>query len=372
MDIFDLALSLTPRVGNKTIEHLLQIYGSAEQVFAQSAQQLIAEAQITEAVAKAIASHQSLASAEKQAEHSAKHNILMVAATDDHYPTALKNIHDAPYIIYVMGDIEVLSRNLISMVGTRKLTSYGERNCLTLVSQIAKTIANPVIVSGLAFGADSVAHRAAIDNNIPTVAVVPTALPTIAPTQHNQLAQKIVEAGGALLSEVSINNPTNGKGYISRNRIIAGLSQATIVVESKLKGGSMSTAAMALNNGRFVGAVPGRTTDISSEGCNRLISLKSATLVSSVYDIIRELNWEDRIVEQEEVSTPNEEVDQYADLSDDERQLLRCFATADPIHISELEQVSGLSASQLGATLMTLELAGKIRMLAGARYERMV
>lgn len=380
MDIFDLALALTPRVGNKTIKTLINHFGSAENIFSQSYNSLINSIQLSQAAAKAIVNRVAFDAAQRQIEHCAKHNIRIIAASDDIYPDALRAIHDTPYIIYVMGNVELLSKNLISIVGTRKITAHGDQICQALVRQIGETIANPVIVSGLAFGTDSTAHRAAVANKIPTIAVVPTPLPTVAPTQHSNLAQSILEAGGAIVSEISINNPTNGKGYISRNRIIAGLSQTTIIIESTAKGGSMSTAEISISEGRPVGAIPGRITDINAEGCNRLIALKSAYLVSSAYDIIRELNWGDRVVDasspkstlSREAEPKEDATEEDAKLNEAEELVLRCFETNAPYHISELELASGLSAAKLGAALMMLELSDHILMVKGGKYERKI
>ncbi len=369
MDIFDLALACTPRVGNKTIEQLLAVFETSENVFAQSFDQLMAKTKLSETVAMAIVGRVAFDAAKAQIEHCAKHGIKIIAAIDDGYPEALRLIHDAPFIIYVQGNVELLSKSLISVVGTRKISPYGARVCQALVKQIGETITDPVVVSGLAHGVDGAAHRAALEMGVPTIAVVPTALPGVTPAQHTDLARRIIESGGALVSEIRADVSTRGKGYISRNRIIAGLSQVTLVVESTMEGGSMSTVEIARGEGRVVGAVPGRIFDEASEGCNNLIARGVAFSVSSVHDLIRELGWEDRKVVEPLVGA---ELLDLALLSDEEFTVLRCMTVNEICHISQLEITSGLPASKLMASLVILELDGYVRSLPGSNYERLV
>ncbi len=368
MDLFDLTLALTPRIGNKTIKKLIDAFKSAENLFAQSLDQITAKTKLPETIALSIVRRVALNDAKSQIEHCAKHNIRIIALSDPEYPTALKNIHDAPYIIYVQGNVEILSQNTISFVGTRKISPYGERCCNTLIEQIKNTIKSPVIVSGLAFGIDAAAHRAALEFGLPTVAVVPTPLPSVTPAQHTRLAKKILECGGALISEIKANTSTNRRGFIARNRIIAGLSQATIIVESAMEGGSMTTAEIARSEGRVVGAVPGRISDQYSEGCNNLIARQFAFSMTSAFDLIRELNWSDRMIKEEETMTAS----QIEGISEDEIKVLRCFEQNEAYHISQIEAASGLPVSQLTALLMMLELDGRVRMLAGSNYERLI
>lgn len=367
MKIEDLALVMTRGLGAKGVVHLLDVYGDAESVFGASERDLIERAELREDVARAIAERSGWRAAEREAEHCLRHAITAVASTDAEYPALLREIPDYPHIIYVRGDVGALSRRCISMVGTRRMTPYGERACAELIAGLAKRVPDLCIVSGLAFGVDSAAHRAALLNNTPTVAVVANPLPGVTPIQHTALAEDIIARGGAVVTELSSSTPQKGCYYISRNRIIAALGCGTVVVESHAGGGALTTAQFADDYNRSIMAVPGRMFDSASGGTNHLIRSRRAQLVASADDIINELMWELDVPMGASVG-----VAPTLDLTPDEKGLLCCFRTSDPLSVSELMELSGMQSGELSVLLMSLELAGAVRLLPGNRYEKLL
>ncbi len=384
MDIFDLALAHTPRVGGRTAAHLIECCFSAENIFSLSYDQLRQATQLNDLVAKAIVDRVGFAAAEREWIYCQQNNITPIAAVDAQYPPLLREIADHPHILYAQGDISILTHNIVSIVGTRRMTSYGDRAVMALVEQLAGRVHNLVIASGLALGIDGAAHRAALECGVPTVAVLPNSLPNVTPASHASLGRAILDSGGALISEVPSSTSSAGKGYISRNRIISALAEATIVAESAAKGGAMATAAIALSQSRFVGAVPGRIFDSASKGCNDLISRREAVAITSADDLIRELGWSDRISDGRErcefdpsrLAPLSGSVDQegrvVAQLNGSQRELLSLFVEDDKIHISTIERRSGRVITELVASLMELELLGAIRSLPGSLYERLI
>lgn len=366
MDIFDIALAMTPRVGGRVAKILIEHFGSAKRIFNCSAEELIVRVSLNKGVAEDIAKRIAMPRAEQEAEYCHRNNIEIIASTDRSYPQLLALTYDPPHIIYCQGNNSILNDNLISIVGTRRNTQYGARVCRMIIEQIDREVNNAVIVSGLAHGTDASAHYAALDLGIPTIAILPSSLPKIAPSSNRALAHSIVEAGGTLISEQHSSSPNIGRNYISRNRIIAGVSASTIIIESSLTGGSLSTANIANNEGRLVGAVPGRITDEYSGGCNNLIAKNIAIPITSGRDIVSTLGWQPRKIEI--AATP--EVSH--NFSSQQRGVLLCFREENPLHISELEELTQLSSGELSTILLELELQGAITTLPGALYERTI
>ena len=368
MKIEDIALVMTRGLGVKGVAHLLEVYGDAEAVFRASKQELMQRAELREDIAQALATREGWSAAEREIAYCRRHSIKAIASTDEEFPPLLREIPDYPHVIYVRGNVEALSRRTVSFVGTRRMTHYGERACSELISGLAARVPDLCVVSGLAFGIDAAAHRAALLNNIPTVAVVANPLPEVTPTQHTALAEDIIAHGGAIVTELSSATPKKGCYYISRNRIIAALGSGTVVVESHAGGGALTTAQFADDYNRSVMALPGRVTDSASSGTNHLIRSRRAQLVTSAEDIINELMWELNVP-----ATPSTQSDLSAlDLTPDERGLLGCFRTSDPLSVSELMELSGMQSGELSALLMSLELAGAVRLLPGNMYEKLL
>lgn len=363
---------MTPRIGGHTAAYLIDKFFSAEHIFSMSLDELTQGAQLNENIALSIVRRDGFRAAEYEMKHCIKHNIKPIALVDQEYPSLLRETHDPPYIIYVQGDSSILTHNNISIVGTRKISNYGQMAVDSIVSQLADRIHNLVIVSGLAFGIDGAAHRAAIQNDVPTIAVLPNPLPGVTPASHSALAKGIIDSGGALISELHSTSKAAGKAYIARNRIIAGISAATIIAESGVKGGAMSTANIANGEGRLVAAIPGRILDQTSMGCNKLIADRTATMLNSADDLIRELKWDDRLIERRALDEQREGDSHLKGYTERQLSILRQFTNSDPIAITELENGTGYSVTQLMGLLVELELMGAVRALPGSRYVSLI
>ncbi|MFR9603626.1 MAG: DNA-protecting protein DprA [Rikenellaceae bacterium] len=365
-NIYDIALTLTPRLGANGIAHLLECFSSAENIFSATEEELIHFAQLKPSVAKEIIKRSGLEAAKSEMAYCDKNGIIPVASTDKEYPQLLRETNDYPHVLYVKGNINILNNRAVSIVGTRKITPYGHRACDVIVKEIAECVPNSVLVSGLAFGVDSAVHRAALHYKVATIAVLPSPLNSITPAQHTSLANEIIESGGALVTELHSQISHNGRFYISRNRIIAGYSGATIIVESPESGGAMVTAKTAHGYNRIVGAVPGRITDFMSTGCNKLIANRVATAILSGADIIRELMWDlDEDVKPQASVAPLQ-------LTPQEATMLKYFVNDEPLHINTLASVSGLPIGELSAMMIGLELSDAVKLLPGCRYERLI
>lgn len=366
MQIEDIALTMTPGLGLKGIVHLLEVFGDAAHIFAASREELIHRAELREQVADELLRKSGFAMAKRELKHCERHNIRAIASTDAVYPALLRETPDYPHVLYIQGNPEALSGRTLSVVGTRTATPYGQSETRRLVGQLAERIPNLSIISGLAFGIDVAAHRAAIEYSLPTVAVLANPLPDIAPIQHTDVARELLRSGGALLSELHSQTRIKGVHYLARNRLIAGLSAGCIVVESPAGGGSLVTAQYADDYHRTVMAVPGRISDRNSIGTNHLIRTQKARLVTSASDIVSELMWdlgEDPVTFREKPAT--------TDLTRDEAGLLGCFRTSDPLSFDELHDLTGVEAGELSALLIGLELAGAVRQLPGNRYMKL-
>ncbi|MDE6375216.1 MAG: DNA-processing protein DprA [Alistipes sp.] len=366
MTVEDIALQMTPGIGVKGAVHLLECFGTAERIFAATEDELIGQAELRPEPARQILRRAGFAAAEKEIKHCRKHDIKAIASTDPDYPALLREIPDYPHVIYVKGDPQALAARSLTVVGTRDMTSYGLNMCNKLVCRLAERVPHLTIVSGLAFGIDIAAHRAALVSGIPTVSVLPCALPGIVPAQHTAVARDMLDHGGALLTELHSQTRQNGTAYLARNRIIAALGAGCVIVESPDGGGSLITARFADEYDRTVMAVPGRATDRSSSGTNHLIRNRKAQLVLSAEDIIVEMGWD---LETEPAIlrvTPEPQA-----LTREETSLLECFRTSDPLSVDTLRELSGLDPGALAALLLGLELAGAVRQLPGNRYMKL-
>ena len=366
MELDDIALTLIPGLGIKGITHLLEIFGSAEKIFDASEESLILDARLRPDIARNISSRKGHSAAERELRYCRRHGIQPVASTDPRYPELLREIPDFPHVLYVMGNIEALSLRCISMVGTRRISTYGQRLCNDLVQGLA-ALPRLAIVSGMAFGVDIACHRAALAAGIPTIGILANALPDITPTQHTAVAREILDRGGAMISEINSQTRQKGTFYLPRNRIIAAISAGTVVVESPATGGSLITAQLADGYNRTVMAPPGRTTDTNSSGTNALIRNRKAVLVRSANDIIEELQWE---LDPAPQAAATENDSSEPELSPEEQRLLALFDD-DPRTTDDLIQAGGYDFNTLSTLLIGLELAGFIRQLPGNRYERL-
>lgn len=360
-----IALTFVPHLGVRGAAHLLECFGSAQAIYQASAAELSSVADLREDVARSIVARSGMKEAERELQYCQRHGITPIAYDSDEYPRLLRNTNDFPAVLYVMGDSSILNRRAVAFVGTRKASPYGQRMCNELVRGISQLVPDAVVVSGLAFGIDGEIHRTALIENLATVAVLANALPAVSPAAHRGLAADIISRGGALVTELNSQTKQNGNFYIPRNRIIAGISTGTVVVETPESGGSLSTAAFADGYNRSVMAVPGRATDNNSRGCNLLIRNRKAQAVMSGHDIVTELMWE---LEMESVPAP---VCEKLPLTDQEESLLAYFGQ-EPLSIDVLQARSGMGLGELSLLLMNLELSGALRQLPGKQYEKLI
>lgn len=234
---------------------------------------------------------EALFNARKEGDFMCRHHIKPLFISDDDYPWRMSDIADAPLLIYSLGDCEFNREHLISMVGTRRASPYGIDFCKKFINDLTGYFPDVVIVSGLAYGIDAASHCAALDNDVPTIAVMAHGLNTIYPASHRDLARRIIKSGGALISEYPFGTAAYRQRFLERNRIVSAISDAIIIVESEIKGGAMSTAAHAFNYSRDVFALPGRINDPMSAGCNHLIRRHKASLITCAADLIEVLGW---------------------------------------------------------------------------------
>ncbi|MDP5198376.1 DNA-processing protein DprA [Flavobacterium sp. DG2-3] len=355
-----LALLKVDGVGDILGKKLLHTFGSASEIFKAKSAQLAAVDGIGAALLKNLKDKTIFEKADRELSFIKNNTIDVSFFQDESYPERLKHCFDAPILIFTAGNLDFKNKKLISIVGTRQITSYGTDFCRKLIEDLAPL--DPVIVSGFAYGVDIVAHQAAMDYNLQTVGVLAHGLNQIYPRTHKKYMAKMEENGGFITEFWSDSNPDKEK-FVRRNRIVAGMTEATIVIESADKGGSLITANMANDYNRDVFAVPGRVTDKYSQGCNNLIKTQKANLLTSAADLIYMLNWDIKekpknIQKQLFVELEPEEQKVYDFLQKKGKELLDIIAIECDIPIYKL---SGI--------LIGMELKGIIRPLPGKLFE---
>ena len=292
------------------------------------------------------------------------HNITPLFVLDDDYPSQLAEIDDPPLVLYKLGEASIPDNHLVSVVGTRRPTVYGLEFCNTLIEEMSVYFPYLTVVSGLAYGIDACAHRKALEKGITTVAVVAHGLNMIYPAAHRNLAKEIIRSGGIILSEYPFNTKPFKPNFLARNRIVAGLSQATVVVESAIKGGAMSTANFAFVYNRDVMALPGRTTDELSAGCNLLIRKNKAHLIENAADFIEASGWQPL-----NLPVNLNQRNLFPELEGDAKLIYEYLkAKRDPVQMDQICQNLKIPASQLLALLSEMEFDGIIMRLPGNRY----
>ena len=372
MTIYDLALTFTPALGNKGVAHLIDTFHDAESVFRASEEELRVRAGIVrDSIIKDLRSGTGLRAAERELDYCAKHHIYAIAATDEVYPSLLAECPERPHVIYAQGSLAALSQPAVSFVGTRTISTYGQTVGRKIIEQLHTLKEDVCIVSGLAFGNDENAHKAALEVGATTVAVIANALPEVTPAGNRNLADKILAQGGTILTELSSQHKNSGNFFPSRNRIIAALSSGTVVVESPYKGGSLITADYAFDYGRRVMAVPGRAFDKNSYGSNLLIKHNKAAMVCSGSDIIYELGW-DVTSEEEATIAPIGHPTETLHLQPDESELLAAMTTGEVVDYETLVARTGLTPARVVALLTSLELYDTVRILPGRKCERTI
>ncbi|MBR1520786.1 MAG: DNA-processing protein DprA [Bacteroidaceae bacterium] len=304
--------------------------------------------------------------AEQEMEFVEKKRLKVLTLNDDAYPQRLKECEDAPLVLFNYGDADLNRQHVINVVGTRKCSEYGREVCRNFVAELKTLCPDVLIVSGLAYGIDICAHRAALDNGIDTVAVLAHGLDNIYPSMHRQTAADMIHQGGGLLTEYTTQTRPEKMNFVRRNRIVAGMSDACVVVESPKKGGSLITAELSNSYNRDVFAFPGRVYDEYSAGCNKLIRENQATLLTGAEDMLEALGW--HRAADDAVRSQAVQQDLFPDLSDEEQALVNALKTVDDKHINQIAFDTNIPYSRASMILFDLEMKGIVKALGGARY----
>ncbi len=357
-----LALTFLPRIGDISLKSLISYCGSPENIFATSKGKLEKVPGIGSHASKSILNNkQAFIKAEKALNYCQKNNISLQFYTDAKYPSYLKQLADGPSMIYIKGHELPENRRYISIVGTRKASVEGKQNVASIIKELSPY--NPIIVSGLAYGIDIEAHKEALSNNLTTYGIMATGIETVYPAIHTKIADKMLVNGG-LLTEYAPNTKTDPSKFPARNRIIAGLSEATLVIEAGKKGGALITAYLARDYDREVFAVPGNLKNKNAVGCNNIIKNNIAQLVSSGKDIAFYLGWE---TTSETSSIKPVELNKE-DYSSDEWTILQLLGDAE-VHIDEISWKSQIQIGKLASILLSLEFKNIVIAMPGKKYK---
>jgi DNA processing protein len=351
-------------IGDIMGRQLLQSLGSAEAVFAEKPQALERIPGIGRLLAGEIRQPDVLRRAEKELTFIEKNKIKCFFLTDDDYPERLRECPDAPLLFYSKGNINLQAKHIISIVGTRKSSVYGKEQTEKLITHLAKALPDILIVSGLAYGIDIIAHRNALKNQLSTVAVLAHGLDRIYPQVHRQTAVEMLDNGGLLTDFPSNTNPDK-PNFIKRNRIIAGLSDATLIIESANKGGSLVTADIAFSYSRDVFAFPGRATDAFSEGCNRIIRQNKAGLITCADDLIEAMSWD---LPEKKAPSPVQ-IELFPHENEDINRICAILKEKKELHINELTVELDMPVFKLSPLLFEMEMEGIIKAIPGNRYK---
>jgi DNA processing protein len=303
-----------------------------------------------------------LTRAEEEIAFIEKYKISALFFTDPGYPSRLKFCSDSPVLIYYKGNADLNAEKIVGVVGTRKPSDYGRNKTAELIAGLAETGA--LIISGLAYGVDVTAHKKALENGLETVGVLGHGLDRIYPQAHEALAKKMLKQGGLLTDFMSGTVP-DAVNFPKRNRIVAGLCDALVVVESKRTGGSLITATIANSYNKDVFALPGRAGDILAEGCNGLIKRNRAALIESAEDLLYAMNWQS----EEQKKPASAQLPLMLKLSDEERMIINVFSIKPHLHIDEICQAVQQPVSKVSAILLQLEFSNLVRSKPGKMYE---
>lgn len=364
-----LALTSIPGIGSIRARHLIQAFGSAQAVLDAPAELLMQAGAVGQRVLEGRTNHKLIERAQREIDFIEAHHIHSLVYGQAGYPKRLIDCPDAPTHLFQLGDTPLDAQRIVGIVGTRQCSQYGRDNVQRFVADLHEAFPDVIIVSGLALGIDVESHRASLATGTPTVGIVAHGLDRIYPYQHREVARQMVQQGGSVVTEyLSGTQPERGN-FLARNRIIAGLCDAVLVAESKDKGGSLVTASIALDYGRDVFAFPGRSNDDRSRGCNRLIRLNRAGLITSAKDFIESMGWAD--------SAPNAArgIQQSLNFEEDHlsalgRQILDILQDRGDMRLSQLTDIlPNAERAVLQEELLDLEMNNRIRVTPGGVYQ---
>lgn len=358
--LHQIALTLIPNIGCVYAKLLLQ-HLNVEEVFTAKKSTLLKIEGLGEIRANSIVRFDGFETAEKEMEFIEKYKITPLFITDERYPKRLLNCYDSPTLLYYRGNADLNASKIIAIVGSRTHTEYGKNLIRELLQPLAAS--GILIVSGLAYGIDSLAHKAALKNNLQTVGVLAHGLDKIYPAENTAMAKEMVQYGG-LLTEFMTKTKPDRHNFPSRNRIVAGMSDATIVVETDIKGGSMITAELANGYNKDVFACPGKVSDKRSSGCNHLIKNNKAILLTDAQQLLETMGWEEK---KKPLKKKVKEL--FIELSTEERIIFDILKNTEVLSIDDINLQSGLSSSSVAVAILNLEMQNIVQSLPGKMYK---
>lgn len=361
--IYSIALTQVPGIGVVWGRNLLEATGSATDIFRNRKELLHSIPGITPRIVDLLNNPEAIKKAEKEYAFIQKNRICCYPIHHNNYPARLRECNDAPVVLFYTGNANLNSQRIISMIGTRNATEYGKELCTHFLKELHDSYPELLIISGLAYGIDIHAHRAALNCGLSTVGVLAHGLDRIYPPAHRKTAVEMLHQGGLLTEFISGTNPDK-HNFVSRNRIVAGISDATIVVESATKGGSLITAEIANDYHRDCFAFPGRATDHFSQGCNQLIQDSKASLIQSASDFIQLMGWDTK----NKKPTRQQQLELFAELSEEESIIVDILRKEESLQINALVVQSNIPIHKIHSILFELEMKGAIRALAGGMY----
>ena len=351
-----LALTRLRGLGSQSTLQLYRHYGSATKIYEH-------RSELTGRAKSAMAYwDEAMARAEAEVEFCEKKKISILLMNAPDYPQRLKECPDAPIALFYRGNADLNKIHTISVVGTRKISEYGKDICQNFITELSRILPDTLVVSGLAYGVDIHAHRACLQNSLQTVGVLAHGLDQIYPSLHRQTAEEMLHCGGLLTEYMTMTNPDKGN-FVQRNRIVAGMTDATIVIESADKGGALITARLADDYHHDVFAFPGRLSDIYSKGCNMLIRDNQARLLTGASDFVEAMNW--KTINTAAVPIQRE---LFPELSPQEEILCNLLKTSETMGINQLVVMSNLPFQEVSSLLFEMEMKGVVKPLTGGRY----
>ena len=359
--LYQIALTLVPNIGDVRAKALVNHFGNATAVFHASKKALDAIDGIGLKAVQSLLNFKDFSRAEEEISFIKKYKITPLFLTDKNYPQRLLNCYDSPALLYYKGNTDLNSSRMVAIVGTRNHNDYGKNICEKLVNELVDE--EVVIVSGLAFGIDSIAHKTSVKNNMKTVGVLAHGLDRVYPPQNASLARQMILNGG-LLTEFKSNTNPDKPNFPGRNRIVAGISDAIIVIESGIKGGSLITAELANGYNKDVFAFPGRADDLKSAGCNYLIKNNKAMLVTSANDVLENMGWKET-----KKRSAKKQRELFIEFTPEEKVVVDILQMQEQVHIDELYFKSKLSSSTVAQVLLMLEMKGLVSSLPGKMYK---
>jgi DNA processing protein len=358
-----LALSFIPNIGPVLSKNLISYCGSVSGIFEASKGKLEKVPGIGKILAEIIINNKSFDRAEKELEFIDKNEIKAIGFFDEDYPQRYKKCEDSPILLFTKGNMNLNIPKVISVVGTRKITSYGKDICTEFIKGLSETGA--LIVSGMAYGIDIYAHTQAVKINLQTIGVLAHGLDRLYPSIHKPTANKMIENGGLLTEYPSGTNPDR-ENFVKRNRIIAGLADAVIIIEADERSGSLITATFASNYNRDVFAFPGRITDKFSKGCNFIIKANLATLIESAQDLIFNMGWD----EDGKNTKPVQSRILFTELTDEQKVLYDILNKCDNgLDIDNITIQANIPGSTVSVILLQMEFDGILKSLPGKMYQ---